>query len=326
MTNFLSSFKLWQKIVLILSAFLLPIGVLAYTAFGLFAEHLQLASLERASIVLQHPLAELVRQVGDHHLITQQAFGGDESVKGRLSADEALVEKAFESFEQALRQAPPELSFAAQSGEANAVQPDQARKAWETLQGNWQKIGVVASEHAHEKLIIIFRELMAKIVNTSLAIDPDLDSYYLVDVAFSSAPALTDHLNQLNEHGPRYLREPTPANLFDLARKMALLQEEYLPRLEHAVTTALREDANFHGISPSLQRELPSRLATLKSTSTRARRLAAALRYWGARAQCTMLQSGPSRDGSHRASAQDHAGPSDRQRRPCHLLQHPPAA
>ncbi len=81
---------------------------------------------------------------------------------------------------------------------------------------------------------------------------------------FEVAPGAQFHINQIGEHGLRALAEPGLAKQVELAGKVAVLRDADLPKVTDAVESALREDARFMGVSASLQREIPPRLAEFK--------------------------------------------------------------
>ncbi|HEY2341762.1 MAG TPA: ATP-binding protein, partial [Chthoniobacteraceae bacterium] len=97
---------------------------------------------------------------------------------------------------------------------------------------------------------------------SNLILDPDLDSYYLMDATLLALPETQDRLAEVTARGEAVLKQ---AGITDLDRRQlaifaTLLKESDLDRVIGSVETALREDPNFYGISPSLQARVPPAL------------------------------------------------------------------
>ncbi len=109
-----------------------------------------------------------------------------------------------------------------------------------------------------EKLILELRELVVHIGDTSnLILDPDLDSYYLMDVSLLAIPdaimRLHAELDRLDD--PARSADLEAGNIF-----RTIFQSFDLARIEASSRTALQEDQNFLGLSFSLQEKLPKSL------------------------------------------------------------------
>lgn len=98
--------------------------------------------------------------------------------------------------------------------------------------------------------------LMLHSADTSgLTLDPDLDSYYLADAASISLPRAMALLAQVSD-GANW-------NSNDLTA-FATRLDISVARAQEAIDTALREDGRFHGTSPSLHVNLPSKMEAFR--------------------------------------------------------------
>lgn len=93
---------------------------------------------------------------------------------------------------------------------------------------------------------------------SNLILDPDLDSYYLMDVTLLALPQTQDRLARVAKYGYDILvrGNPTDEERVQLAVHAALLQEADLDRIIASTETSLNEDANFYDVSPTLGRNL----------------------------------------------------------------------
>jgi methyl-accepting chemotaxis protein len=160
------------------------------------------------------------------------------------------------------------------------LDPDLLRQDWqEAFQAGTAGLDRI------EQLIRDLRELVVHIGDTSnLILDPDLDSYYLMDV---SLLALPDAIMRLQAELDRVAAQISPAGQISIAGQASLadpassadqeagrlfltiFQTFDLARIEASSRTALQEDANFLGLSPSFQELLPTELDSFLAVSRR---------------------------------------------------------
>lgn len=128
------------------------------------------------------------------------------------------------------------------------------------LRGSWQEAFQAGPTGADQtrKLVQDLRELVVHIGDTSnLILDPDLDSYYLMDV---SLLALPDAIMRIQAELDR-LADPVRRMDQDAGQLFQTIFKSFdLARIETSSRTALQEDPNFLGRSDTLQEKLPPAL------------------------------------------------------------------
>jgi len=104
---------------------------------------------------------------------------------------------------------------------------------------------------------------------SNLILDPDLDSYYLMDVTLLALPQTQDRLGMVMADGKAMLERQASSNKErqQLAIHATLLKEADLDRIVGSVQTALNEDPNFYGTSATLQTRLPPLLKEYTTTA-----------------------------------------------------------
>jgi hypothetical protein len=101
-----------------------------------------------------------------------------------------------------------------------------------------------------------------------LILDPDLDSYYLVDVTLLAMPEAVSHIANTASIGQKIASGAGSAvDQAVLANESSLL-EESLNRIAASNATTFDADAANHGVSPTLQPNLGAALQTYKSVVT----------------------------------------------------------
>src|SRR5205085_10570692 len=105
---------------------------------------------------------------------------------------------------------------------------------------------------------------------SNLILDPDLDSYYLMDATLVALPQTQDRLAVLTRFGEELLRKKTVSKteLTQLAVHGALLKQAGLDEVASSMQSALTEDDNFYGHSESLHRNIPSALSDYIGATT----------------------------------------------------------
>lgn len=119
------------------------------------------------------------------------------------------------------------------------------------------------------------RDLITHVGDTSnLILDPDLDSYYLMDFILAVIPTYHDRV--------RSLLDSTNSDAIEISNTIYVLQNVDFPRGKANLETAMKEDANFNGIDKNfqenslkildsftlIQKQLVSNLEALKNAST----------------------------------------------------------
>ena len=218
-----------------------PILVLIYLMFGSYNKELKFSQKEILGNNIQRSTMHLL-----HSIIKQNQYTPDmDSLYSAMKEDylkygaELLLDDASLTSRKrdAIRQANLEETY------------------------NKFKIGKVESA----KVIKDLRELIIHTGDTSnLILDPDLDSYYLMDVTLIVAPQISDRLYSLRSMLNRYkenLAQPmTDEEKIQTAVMLSMVRESDWGRIYASTITAINEDKNFYGVNAVLQGAVKSEL------------------------------------------------------------------
>lgn len=102
---------------------------------------------------------------------------------------------------------------------------------------------------------------------SNLILDPDLDSYYLMDVTLLALPQTQDRVFSIIKFVDQVYgnNKWTEEERIQIAVYASLLEQSDLSRILGDIQTTLNEDKNFYGLSESLQTNLPKISNQLKS-------------------------------------------------------------
>jgi methyl-accepting chemotaxis protein len=249
------------KLLLISVSFSFPIAVLLWFLVGSINSDVRFSQLEQWGNAYQRALEPLLEHIPDHGLLAQRVAAGEGDVRPALEAAEAEVGRAFAALEDVDRRLGEVLQFTDEGLRKRGrehLRVSTLRQEWETLRGRRSDLSPTENERQHRHLTDDVRRMITHAGDVSnLILDPDLDSYYTMDMTLLALPQTQDRLATVLGHAVRMLAGGLPAaeERLALAVEIALLRED-LARIKMDGETALNEDAHFYGSSPSLQRNL----------------------------------------------------------------------
>ncbi len=271
MTTLLRNFRLWQKIVLIIVSFVVPVGVLAIFTFQSFEENVDITRLERDGTAFLRPVADLLRQVTAHRTLVQRYDAGEKGLEPEILSTEDQIDRAFAEVDQARQQYGKQLEYTPEGVQVHnhpRAWIDPMRAEWQTLKTQWQQLKPEDSLARHQQLIDDVQTLISHVGDTStLSLDPALDSYYLMDVGVFALPPLQERLNGIVTTGLQVL-DPRGGDSNKVLGLAALIRDNDLPRAESDLEISIRENPKSFGKSDSLEREMTPLMAECNRQAT----------------------------------------------------------
>lgn len=260
------------RLVLISAFYSLPIGVLAYLMIGGIQEDVRFARFETYGNEFQRPLMRLLHALPEHDLAVRVGdVGRAESLARDVDAGFAALLEAQTRHGEDLGFTPDELA----KRDRGHVLPRNVAAEWKALASRSASASRAELAAAHTHLVADVRTMIAHAGDLSnLILDPDLDSYYLMDVTVCSLPVMQDRLAatvslacDLSDARDAGRAEDVSELVSRLSVAAALLEESDLARTTGSLATAIAEDPNVNGTSPTLVPRLtPARDGFVAST------------------------------------------------------------
>lgn len=241
--------NLWQRIALVILIGVAPMAAITLSVITIsIKKDIDFGRWEASGLIYQRPLQRLLDALPRYQAATAPAQR--EAV--RLQIEEALGH---------LDGAQAEVGESLQFTEAGLKSRQRSEAHPSTLRAEWLALN---NGKPLDSLISHVRMAITHAGDTSnLILDPDLDSYYLMDITLCALPQTQDRLGRLIQEVHRWLETgEIAAHVPEVAAMAALLGEADIARIEGDVQTALNEDANFYGTSASLQANLPAAAQT----------------------------------------------------------------
>lgn len=265
-TNLIKRITVSHKLTIISLAFSLPITVLLYFYVSTINANIQFAALEEMGNQYQRPLEQLLDQLGQHQLLSLRQKTGQMGLDTQLRGAASEIDKAFVVLEAVNRRVGQNLQFT-DEGLAKRKREHatvvKVKGKWDSLSQGATKLTAAESNQQHAAVITDIRTMITHAGDTSnLILDPDLDSYYLMDCTLLVLPQTQDRLISIISHGLEVLKEEklTQEQRIQLAVDASLLEQSDLQRTLASAQTAITEDPQFYGVSESLQSNLAPKL------------------------------------------------------------------
>jgi methyl-accepting chemotaxis protein len=255
MNALLNRLKLTAKLHLITVAFALPFLV----AVGLLVKQINsgvsFAALEIDGNRFLTPLNQLLDAVSERQI----AVAAEATSGGEL---DGKIDGAFSALLALQKTIGPGLQFtdaglAARHRESAAILSVKAK--WDELKSHLALQDAATNAARFTDLIGNIRLMITHVGDCSnLILDPDLDSYYTMDATLCALPQTQDRLAAVTATGIAILRRGsvTADERAQMAVAEALLKQSDQDRIDGSLQTAFNEDANFYGVSPTLERRV----------------------------------------------------------------------
>ena len=182
--------KIGQKLALLGVLFLIPFAIVTYIMVSsIDSEKVDFAKLELMGTEYYVPLSTLLKDLQEHNSAASAWLNGDPGFREKMAAASRDIEADIVVMDEVDRSLAPALHT---SEEWRAV-----RTSIGDLLENSSKYSASESSREHQKVIDATVFLISKVSdNSKLTLDPDIDSYYLMNAVMFQGPATSDFLAQ----------------------------------------------------------------------------------------------------------------------------------
>lgn len=230
-------------------------------------EPINFGTQEIAGTALQRPIENVLKLVMRHQIESNRerlgdAGAGKSAEKLRAEADEALavLTTHLEKLSDTLQFNDKGLA----SRKRDHLTLTNLKKEWETLKNAAAASTTAAADlkDKHSHLIGDLRGMITHLGDTSnLILDPDLDSYYLMDITLLALPQAQDRIRTVTTEVENLLgkAQMTTEDRVRLGVLVSMMTEADLDRINSDHDTVLNEDPNFYGRQESLHTQLDAK-------------------------------------------------------------------
>ena len=246
------------KLIAIAVSFALPLAVLLFFMMKSINENIRFAEQEIKGNFYQKSLEAAIEAVGNEERLSYLAAVRKPVSQSELAAAFVRTRQAFDQLEQTDR----ELGFALQFTDEGLQKRGRKNASYPVVRRKWESLhSMDGRERTPEAVNIGYPSLRADLRtmithagdNSNLILDPDLDTYYLMDVTLLALPEIQDQLTDIVLLSEKYQESGLPSlqDQLYLASVISLLQKN-VERVNQSVKNALIEDPNFYDVQLSL--------------------------------------------------------------------------
>ena len=208
-----------RKFALISLLFILPLAVVMYLLLSEIDSRVRFARKEIEGVAYLRPLRALQEHVGQGLLIALAVRDGNVALRPDLIGKQAEIDADLVALERA------EKDHGASLGTAQKF--DALKENWRFLKEQVRTLKTGDLEALHNKLLSDVHQLTDAVGDASnLILDPDLDSYYLMDAVLLKLPEGSELLRQARLLGRRVAQpqDDTAAQRNEATRLAGLIQ------------------------------------------------------------------------------------------------------
>lgn len=252
--------RISTKLALVGLSFTLPIATMLSLMIAAKEKDINFATQETLGISYQKPLEKIMDALSQHRIALQRARAGDAVSADRLRSISQNLQQHLQDLDAVDSRIGPSLQFTPDGLGKRKREAYTAQNLTTGLKDFLARDPGSIQIKDYTPFFTHIRTMITHAGDTSnLILDPDLDSYYLMDVALLALPQIQDRLQdiaifveQIHAAGSIIESQKVQASVY-----AAFLREADRDRIALSSQTALNEDGNFYGINPSMQKTLP---------------------------------------------------------------------
>jgi methyl-accepting chemotaxis protein len=173
-----------QKMALIAVVFSVPIAMLLYSYFSLQMATIDFGARERLGVRLIAPARQVMQTLQAHRGTAQLAIGGNAEAATKLGEITQQVDAAFSANDKVDHELGTELGTAA----AYAA----VKLQWNELKGVATRLPAAESFARHSAVLDKLVDYIGVVAdNSNLTLDPDIDTFYLMDASTTRMPLVS---------------------------------------------------------------------------------------------------------------------------------------
>ncbi len=252
---------LTQKILMANGVFGVVLCGLLYLLVNAKNEPIDFAKQELKGNTYQKSLEHVFWGLAKHHIQALRTKRNQKDLKSELSSTQSYVDQSIQKLEEVNQSIGSDLQFTEEGLKQRKREHSQFstfKQEWTQFKQNLNQFSFDELNEKHSHLISDIRTMIVHAGDTSnLILDPDLDSYYLMDITLLALPQSQDRIRgvitELESRGMNVgkMEDKIKSNVY-----ISMMKEADLERIKADFQTVLNEDSNFNGKLDSLEKKL----------------------------------------------------------------------
>jgi methyl-accepting chemotaxis protein len=272
--SFIHKISMTKKLLFSNLAYGIPVLVLVWLMVKGKNEVIDFAVSEQYGNRYQQPIEDALQYTSLSRLYLLEARLGSGEASKKLDEVHSKLGAAMSDLAQATDLYAKDLQFTDEGLKARKrddFRYEKVSAAWSEIKKSGHTWSLKEINDRHASLIAGLRGMIAQLGDTSnLVLDPDLDSYYLMDVSLLALPQMQDRVQDIVSFafGLARKKDLSDAEKTQFAVYAALLKQSDIDRVTGSGQTALNEDEKFYGKSPTLEKNFAPAMNDLSEKTT----------------------------------------------------------
>jgi twitching motility protein PilJ len=195
--NVFGKLKLWQKLLFIAALIGATLPFVTLQLYNAKTKDITFGQKEIYGTEYLPPLRKLFENVAKHRGLVNAALRGNTAMRDQVSAAEQGINTAFQTLNEIDGKAVEGTTYGAMFETTNRIAT--LKKSWDGVKG--KSLNAANPEDAFNSHNLLMAELKDLIVlvgdKSQLTLDPDLDTYYLMDSVIVQLPQTIDSTGQI---------------------------------------------------------------------------------------------------------------------------------
>lgn len=262
MLRILNNLTIRTRMMLSICLFLITLFISMYQAYVSIGSNIVFAEQEKKGNAYQRPVAKMLLDAGNLRVLAKLSSNGITIDDKSFQSLTASINEEFSKLKEVNAKYGVDLQFTDEGlssrGREN-LNLNKISDKWAKLESGLSNPAAV-SDDDFASFIADLRGLIAHSGDTSnLILDPDLDSYYLMDVTLIALPQTLDRHTSI---ATTLIPQLSPTHQMSGDEKIEsavmsrLLKEGDVDRVAADMDVSFKEDPNFYGESPSFKTNL----------------------------------------------------------------------
>jgi PAS domain S-box-containing protein len=198
----------------LLLVFTLPFATVVKQLVGEIQSQIEFTQKQRQGVEYSNALRQLLERVIQHQRIASEYLGGNPSLSAKLLATQEEATTVIQQVDQVDQRLGQTLQTTAKW--------DAWKQAWKKLKREERSLSQSNARERHTRLNRDLLALIRQVGDTSnLILDPDLDSYYLMDIVIQRLPSIVEVTARSRDLGASIVKQKTVS--LDERAQMAVL-------------------------------------------------------------------------------------------------------
>ncbi|MCC6275733.1 MAG: nitrate- and nitrite sensing domain-containing protein, partial [Leptospiraceae bacterium] len=202
LTRILGKLSIRQRLLLIVIIIYIPLMIMGYNIYKDTTAKVDYVSLELEGSRAVKLLSLFNNKVAIHRGLSAKFLGGDQTSETLSSLSRLATE--LDELDSEIEKTGKGLSLKLNI----QAQWDKLAKEWKRIKNNFKSFEPSENYESHTKLIADILSMISGLGDTSgLILDPDYDTFYLMDLAIYKLPYLSENLGKTRAFGVKLLSQ-----------------------------------------------------------------------------------------------------------------------